>query len=167
MRFAQSCRVALAVGWKESGKLLQAALEFGSFLFIQRLVLERLQQRSGGRDKDHYVRSDRHDALAQRRSGVVILPDSDSGRKCYRIIAILFIQETQLADRLSRSISRNTSFRGYEAQAFSRASVSRVVFRCTRGRTRVLKSVRAARAAASPMTHTIRFLYRGTTGEAP
>ena len=41
-RFAQSRRMALAVGWKQSGKVLQAALEFGSFLFVQRLVLERL-----------------------------------------------------------------------------------------------------------------------------
>jgi len=41
-RFAQSRRMALAVGWQQSGKVLQAALEFGSFLFVQRLVLERL-----------------------------------------------------------------------------------------------------------------------------
>ena len=64
-----SCRVAFAVRWKQSVEVLQAALEFDSFLLIQRLVFERLQQRSGGRDKNQYVRADRHDALAQRQSG--------------------------------------------------------------------------------------------------
>ena len=87
--------MALAVWWKQSGKVLQATLEFGSFLFVQRLVLERLQQRSGGRDKDLYVRSDRHDASAQRRNEMVILPDPGGGRKFYRTIAILFIEQTQ------------------------------------------------------------------------
>ena len=47
-----SCRVAFAVVWKQSVEFPQAALEFSSFLVVQRLVLERMQQRSGGRDKD-------------------------------------------------------------------------------------------------------------------
>ena len=91
-----SCRVAFAVRWKQSVEVLQAALEFDSFLLIQRLVFERLQQRSGGRDKNQYVRADRHDALLNDRVGNPC-PDSDGGRKFYRIIAILFIEQTQFA----------------------------------------------------------------------
>ena len=64
MRFGQSRRVAFAVWWKQSVEVLQTALEFGLFVLIQRLLLKRLQQRSGGRNEDQYVRSDRHDEIA-------------------------------------------------------------------------------------------------------
>jgi len=53
--------VAFSVGEKLSGKFSQAALEFSSFFFIQRVLLKRLQQGFGGRDKDEYIGSKRHD----------------------------------------------------------------------------------------------------------
>ena len=82
MRFGQSRRVAFAVWWKQSVEVLQAALEFGLFVLIQRLLLKRVQQRSGGRDKDQYVRSDRHDALAPTTEwGGNSCQDSGGGRK--------------------------------------------------------------------------------------
>ena len=90
----RSCGVAFSVGEKLSGEFSQAALEFSSFFFIQRVLLKRLQQCFGGRDKDKYIGSDRHDgdpAAAPVRS----VHGFTCGREPDRIIAVLFIEQTQ------------------------------------------------------------------------
>jgi hypothetical protein len=53
-------REAIAVCWQEGREFSHTALEFRTFLVVQRLMLKRLQERSGCRDKYEDIGADRH-----------------------------------------------------------------------------------------------------------
>jgi hypothetical protein len=86
--------MAFPVRRKQSEKLSEAALKLHPFFFIQGLMAERLHQRSCRRDKYENIGSDRHGQWAH--AGCDQRTDSGSRRKPYRILAICFVEQTEL-----------------------------------------------------------------------